>query len=111
MTQLMRQDMSKEHIEAEVLLVRLRQHPAGDWYQYRAKFCLLNVLQHHALRSLLLDDPLIIRQIECGGANPMRRISSREDLVDNANRRRSPQLRIAVFLVDRQVVLDVLKVR
>ena len=89
----------------------LRQHASGDRYQNALELRLLNVLQHDALATLFVDHALVVRQIEGGGADAVRAVARRVDLVHHADRRRRAQLRIAVLRIDRQVVLDLLQVR
>ncbi len=70
---------------------------------------LLNVLEHHALRSHFPHDSLVVREIEGRGANPVGSIAGGKDLVDHSNRCERAQLRIAVLVFQRKIVLDLLE--
>ena len=73
------------------------------------ELCLLDVLQHHALRPFFMDDPLIVRQIEGSGSDAVRAVAGREDLVHHPDRGRRAQLGIPVARIDGQIILDFLE--
>ena len=57
----------------------------GDRLEHHPELCILDVLQHHALRSLLLHDPFVVRQVERGGLHAAVRVSRREHHIDDAD--------------------------
>src|SRR5262245_47938749 len=65
--------------------------------------------QHDALAALLRDDPLVVRKVEGGRLHAPVRVAGGEDLVDDHDRSRAAEPGIAVFGVDRQVILDILQ--
>ena len=81
----MRQDVGEEGIEADIGLRRSGQHALGNWRQDAVEFGLLHVFQHHALRSLLLDHALVVRQVVSRGLHAVIAIARAENFVHHAN--------------------------
>ena len=109
--QLVHQDVREERIEGDVLPVVSRERHLRDRLKHRAKLRLLVILQHHALRALLRNHALVVGQVERRRLHAAIAIAGRKDGVDDANRRESPKLRVAILRIDRQVVLDLLQLR
>ena len=81
MAQLVRQNVREEGIETQVSLRGLGQHARGDGFQNGVELGLLHVLQHHALAAFFLDHALVVGQVIGGGADAMRAIARRPDLI------------------------------
>jgi hypothetical protein len=106
---LVRQNVREERIEFHIGPIPGGEHPRGNGLQNPGKLGLLHVLEHHALRPHRPHDALVIGQIESGGTDPVRAIAGGQNLIDHSNRRERSQLGIAVLGVQRQVVLNLLK--
>ena len=108
-TELVRQNVHEEVIEAQVAARRRRQHLSRNGRQIHLEFRFLHVLQHDPLAALLLNHALVIGQVERGRANAVRTVASRQNFVHHADRSQRPQFRVAILRVQRETVFDLLK--
>ncbi len=106
--QLVDDDVREEGVEGQVLLIAGRQDDLRDRRERLRELRVLDVLQHDALRALLADHALVVRQIERGGLHAAVAVAGRVDFVHDDDRRHAAELGIAVLRIDRQMVLDVL---
>ena len=108
--QLVRENVREERFKGDKRLLVGIKSDARDRHEHLFELCLLNVLQHHTLASLLLHDSFIVRQVERRRSYSLPCLSSHHDFIDHTDRRESTQLGIPVLLVDRKIVFDLLKV-
>src|ERR1051325_5105071 len=108
MRDFMRNDVSKEQIEAKIFLRRRRQNDPRDGYKRCVELRLLDVLEHDALCTFLLDDFVVIGQIVSGGLDSVISIAGAKDLIYDTDRRKSSQLCVTVSWIFRKVVLEIL---
>ena len=107
--QLVHQDVREEGVERDVALIGRREHDLRDRHEDLRELGVLHVLQHHALGALLLQHALVVRQIEGRGLHAAVRVARGEHDVDDRQRRKAGELRIAILRIDRQHVLDALQ--
>ena len=107
--QLVHHDVGEKGIERQVFLVVRRKDHLRDRDKRLGEFRILHVLEHDALRAFLARDPFVVRQIKGGGLDAMVGVARTEDFIDHDHRRKGADLRVAIFRVDREMVLDVLE--
>ena len=107
--QLMRQDVGKERLEADIDHRRLGQRPPRDGQEHASELRLLHILQHDSLAALLLDHAVVVGQIVGRGLHAVSAIPRTDDLVHNSNRRSRTQLGVPVLRIDGQIVFDLLQ--
>ena len=85
------------------------EHDLRDRHEDLGELGVLHVLQHHALGALLLQHALVVRQVEGRGLHAAVGVARGEHDVDDGQRRKAGELRVAILRIDRQHVLDALQ--
>src|SRR5687768_12957705 len=104
--ELMRQNMFKKGIEAEIALRSLAENARRDRRQDAPELRFLNILEHHSLGAFFLHHFLVIRQVERGRADAVGAITGGVHLIYYADRSGRAEFRVTILRIDWQVVLD-----
>ncbi len=108
--QFVRQYVSKKQVKIDVALLVSGQHALRDGNQRALELCLLHILQHDALAAFFRDDPLVVGKVVGSGLHSVIAVSGADHFVYDADGGLGADLGIAILCVERQVVLDLLKV-
>ena len=103
------EDVGEESVERQILLVCRTEHNFRNRHERLGELRVLHILEHDALRSLFASDAFIVRQIESGGLDTVVSVAGAVNFVHDDDRREGAELRVAVFRIDREMVLDVLQ--